>query len=295
MTRSCYGARMRASKSNLESPSRRQVMAAALGTGFAMAVRPVSAETILTSAEGLDAADIKIPTSAGEIPGYRACPKGKKKLPVVMVVHEIFGLHEHIKDVCRRLAKQGYFAIAPELFSRQGDVTKLSDMGAIREIVGKTPDAQVMSDLDATAAVAKAGGHADPAKVGITGFCWGGRITWLYVAHNPSLKAGVAWYGRVVGDKNDLHPKHPIDVAASLKAPVLGLYGGEDQSIPAATLDEMKKALAGGDAAARHSEIHVYPNAGHAFFADYRPQYRKEAAEDGWKRLLAWMKTNGVA
>lgn len=270
-------------------------MAAALGTGFAMAVRPVSAETILTSADGLDAADIKIPTSAGEIPGYRAFPKDKKKLPVVMVVHEIFGLHEHIKDVCRRLAKQGYFAIAPELFSRQGDVTKLSDMGAIREIVGKTPDAQVLSDLDATAAVAKGSGHADPAKLGITGFCWGGRITWLYAAHNSSLKAGVAWYGRVVGDKSGLHPKHPIDVAASIKAPVLGLYGGEDQSIPVATLDDMKKALAGGDAAARHSEVHVFANAGHAFFADYRPQYRKEAADEGWKRLLAWLKSNGVA
>ena len=286
---------MRASKSDLESPTRRQVMAAALGTGFAMAVRPVSAETILTSADGLDAADIKISTSAGEIPGYRAFPKDKKKLPVILVVHEIFGLHEHIKDVCRRLAKQGYFAIAPELFSRQGDVTKLSDMGAIREIVGKTPDAQVLSDLDATVAVAKASGHADPAKLGVTGFCWGGRITWLYAAHNPSLKAGTAWYGRVIGDKSDLHPKHPIDVAASLKAPVLGLYGGEDQSIPVATLDEMKKALAGGDAAARHSEIQVFPNAGHAFFADYRPQYRKEAAAEGWKRLLGWMKSNGVA
>jgi len=293
---------MSASKSDLESsPSRRQVMAAALGTGFAMAVRPVSAETILTSADGLDAADIKIPTSAGEIPGYRAMPKGKKKLPVILVVHEIFGLHEHIKDVCRRLAKQGYFAIAPELFIRQGDTTKLTDMAAIRDIVGKTPDAQVISDLDATWAVAKGSGHADSGKVGITGFCWGGRIVWLYAAHNPSnaskapVTAGVAFYGRIVGDKNDLHPTHPIDVAASLKAPVLGLYGAEDQAIPVATVDEMKKALAGGSAAARHSEIHVYPNAGHAFFADYRPTYRKEAAEDGWKRLLAWMKANGLA
>lgn len=270
-------------------------MVAALGSGFALAVRPVPAETITTSAEGLDAEEIKIPTSAGEIPAYRAMPKGKKKLPAILVVHEIFGVHEHIKDVCRRLAKQGYFAIAPELFAREGDVTKLSDMNAIREIVGKAPDAQVISDLDATWAVAKASGHVDPGKLGITGFCWGGRITWLYAAHNPSLKAGVAWYGRIVGDKSDLHPKHPIDVAAALKAPVLGLYGAEDPSIPVATVDEMKKALAAGDAAARHSDIHVYPNAGHAFFADYRPQYRKEAADDGWKRLLGWMKTNGVA
>jgi carboxymethylenebutenolidase len=282
--------------SDLESPSpsRRQIMAAALGTGFAMAVRPVSAETILTSADGLDAADIKIPTSAGEIPGYRAFPKDKKKLPVILVVHEIFGLHEHIKDVCRRLAKQGYFAIAPELFIRQGDTTKLNDMGAIRDVVGKTPDAQVIGDLDATVAVTKGNGHADAGKLGITGFCWGGRIVWLYAAHSPLLKAGVAFYGRIVGDKSDLHPKHPIDVAASLKAPVLGLYGAEDQAIPVATVDQMKKALAAGDAAARHSEIHVYPNAGHAFFADYRPTYRKEAADDGWKRLLAWMKANGV-
>jgi carboxymethylenebutenolidase len=285
---------MSGSRSDLESPSRRQVMVAALGTGFAMAVRPVSAETITTSADGLDAAEIKIPTGAGEIPGYRAMPKGKKNLPVVLVVHEIFGVHEHIKDVCRRLAKQGYFAIAPELFARQGDVTKLSDMAAIREIVGKTPDAEVISDLDATWAVAKASGHADPARLGITGFCWGGRITWLYAAHNPSLKAGVAWYGRIVGDKNDLHPKHPIDVAASLKAPVLGLYGAEDQAIPVATVDEMTKALAGGDAAARHCQLHVYPGAGHAFYADYRPSYRKDAADDGWKRLLAWLKVNGV-
>jgi len=297
--------------SRLASPSRRQVIVAALGSGFALAVRPVSAETIATSSDGLDAAEVKIPTTNGEIPAYRALPRGKaKKLPVILVVHEIFGVHEHIRDVCRRLARQGYLAIAPELFARQGDVSKLTDMKEIREIVGKAPDAQVLSDLDATWTWAQgphpskdagAGGKAtpapkgDPTRLGITGFCWGGRITWLYAAHNPALKAGVAWYGRLVGEKSDLHPHHPIDVAPVLKAPVLGLYGAEDQGIPAATVADMQKALAAGGAPSKKSEIKLYPQAGHAFFADYRPSYRKEAAEDGWNKLLAWMKANGVA
>jgi carboxymethylenebutenolidase len=283
------------------SPSRRQVIVAALGSGFALAVRPVSAQTISTSDDGLDAGEVKIPTTSGEIPAYRALPRGKsKKLPVILVVHEIFGVHEHIRDVCRRLAKQGYLAIAPELFARQGDVSKLTDPKAIRDIVGKAPDAQVLSDLDATWAWAqgkgagKDGPKGDPTRLGITGFCWGGRITWLYAAHNPALKAGVAWYGRIVGDKSDLHPHHPIDVAPALKAPVLGLYGAEDQGIPVASVADMQKALAGGSAASRHSEINIYPGAGHAFFADYRPSYRKEAAEDGWSKLLAWMKSHGV-
>jgi carboxymethylenebutenolidase len=271
------------------------MMVAALGSGFALAVRPVSAQTISTGADGLDAGEIKIPGAGGDVPAYRAMPKGKaKKLPVILVVHEIFGVHEHIKDVCRRLAKQGYLAIAPELFARHGDVGQLSDMGAIRAIVAKAPDAEVLGDLDATWSWVKATAAADPARLGITGFCWGGRIAWLYAAHNPALKAGVAWYGRLTGDKDGLHPHHPIDVAAALKAPVLGLYGGEDQGIPIATVTEMQKALAGGGPPSRHSEIKVYPQAGHAFFADYRPSYRKEAAEDGWTRMLAWMKANHV-
>jgi carboxymethylenebutenolidase len=293
---------MAAEKQALElgPPSRRQVIVAALGSGFALAVRPVSAQTIATSAEGLDAGEVKIPTTSGEIPAYRALPRGRaKKLPVVLVVHEIFGVHEHIRDVCRRLARQGYLAIAPELFARQGDVSKLTDMKDIREIVGKAPDAQVLSDLDATWTWAQ-GAHAgqpkgDPTRLGITGFCWGGRITWLYAAHNPALKAAVAWYGRLIGDKSDLHPHHPIDVAPALKAPVLGLYGGEDQGIPVATVSDMQKALAGGGAPSKRSEIKVYPQAGHAFFADYRPSYRKDAAEDGWTKMLAWFKANGVA
>ena len=279
-----------------ESPSRRQVVVGALGTGFALSVQPVSAQTIATSADGLDAGEVKIPTSAGDIPGYRAvAAKRKGKAPVVLVVHEIFGVHEHIKDVCRRLAKHGYFAVAPELFARQGDVSKLTDVGEVRKIVSKAPDAQVMSDLDATVAWAKASGAADVVRLAATGFCWGGRIVWLYAAHSTTLKTGVAWYGRLTGDKDDLHPKHPIDIAAAIKIPILGLYGGEDQGISQANVAEMRKALAAGVKAAQHSEIKVYPQAGHAFFADYRPSYRHDDAADGWTRMLAWLKANGVA
>jgi carboxymethylenebutenolidase len=212
--------------------------------------------------------------------------------PTVLVVQEIFGVHEHIKDVCRRLAKLGYFAVATEMYARQGDVSKLKDFQEIFKIVSKVPDAQVMSDLDATVAWAKASGKADTARLGITGFCWGGRIVWLYSAHNPALKAGVAWYGRLVGDHTELQPKYPVDVAADVKAPVLGLYGGADQGIPAASIEKMLAAL---KAAGKTAEIEVYPNTPHAFFADYRPSYRKEAAEDGWKRMLAWFKKYGVA
>jgi carboxymethylenebutenolidase len=196
------------------------------------------------------------------------------------------------------LAKQGYFAVAPELYARQGDVSKMSDTKEIiGKVVSKVPDAQVMSDLDATVAWAKTTGAADVARLGITGFCWGGRIVWLYAAHAPALRAGVAWYGRITSDKDSLHPQHPIDVAAALKAPVLGLYGAEDQGIPVATVEEMRKALAqpAASKAARTSEIVVYPGAGHAFFADYRPSYKKEAADDGWKRLLEWFKSHGIA
>jgi carboxymethylenebutenolidase len=277
--------------------SRRQAIATAVGGTFALAVRPVSAATITTSGEGLDTADVKIPTASGAIPGYRAMPgkKGAKGFPVVLVVQEIFGVHEHIRDVCRRLAKQGYYAIAPELYFRQGDVSKLSEYKDIREIVAKVPDAQVLGDLDAAAAFAKASGAADMGRLAITGFCWGGRIVWLYVTHSAAPRAGVAWYGRLTGDKNALQPQHPLDVAGALHAPVLGLYGAEDQSIPVATVEEMRKALAAGSPAARASEIKVYPGAGHAFHADYRPTYKKEAAEDGWGRLLAWFEAHGVA
>jgi carboxymethylenebutenolidase len=267
-----------------------------LGAGFALAVRPVAAETIHTSADGLEAGDIEIPTGDGKLPGYRARPgKPKRKPPLVLVVHEIFGVHEHIKDVCRRLARQGFAAVAPQLYARQGDVSKLGDMKAIMtDVVAKVPDAQVMSDLDATLAWAKASGTADVSRTAITGFCWGGRITWLYAAHSSGLRAGVAWYGRLTGDKDALRPRHPVDVAPSLKAPVLGLYGGQDQGIPVATVEDMRKALAAGGKPAQRSEIKVYPEAGHAFYADYRPSYRADAANDGWQRLLAWFKAHGV-
>lgn len=274
--------------------SRRTVIATSLATGFALAVQPVAAQTtITTDTNGLIAGEVKIPTQDGEIPAYRAMPAEGGPFPTILVVQEIFGVHEHIKDVCRRLAKLGYFALAPELYARQGDVSTLTNIQQIvSEVVSKVPDAQVMSDLDAAVAFAKGTGKADTARLGITGFCWGGRITWLYAAHNPAVKAGVAWYGRLVGDNSALMPKNPVDVAADLKAPVLGLYGGADQGIPVATIDRMKEACR---AAGKTCDFVVYPEAGHAFHADYRPSYRAEPAQDGWKRLQDWFRQHGVA
>jgi carboxymethylenebutenolidase len=272
-------------------PSRRQFVVTTLATGFALAVQPVSADTITTDTTGLEAGEVKIPVGTGEVPAYRAMPSKGGPFPVVLVVQEIFGVHEHIKDVCRRFAKLGYLAIAPELYARQGDVSKLKDFKEILTIVSKVPDEQVLSDLDAAVAWAKKSDKGDASKLAITGFCWGGRIVWLYAAHNKDLKAGVAWYGRLVGDKDKLHPKHPIDVVSELKAPVLGLYGGADMGIPNSTVEQMQKALKDDK---KPSEIHLYPDTPHGFHADYRPSYRKEQAEDGWKRLLAWFKKNGV-
>jgi carboxymethylenebutenolidase len=271
--------------------SRRGFTATTLAVGFAAAVRPVSAQTITTDAEGLDAGAVEVSTADGKIPAYRAMPKGAGPFPVVLVVQEIFGVHEHIKDLCRRLAKLGYYAIAPELFFRQGDVSKETDFRRIiGDVVSKVPDAQVMSDLDSAVALAKSE-KGDVSKVAITGFCWGGRIVWLYSAHSPDLKAGVAWYGRLVGDKDELHPKNPIDVATQLKAPVLGLYGGADNGIPVATVEQMREAVRAGST---EVELHVYPDTPHAFNADYRPSYRKMEAENGWKRMLGWFAKHGV-
>jgi carboxymethylenebutenolidase len=273
--------------------SRRDFVRTSVGSGFAAAVLPVVAQTtIKTDSNGLVAGEVTIPVGDFKMPAYRAAPAGRANAPVVLVISEIFGVHEHIADVARRFAKAGYFAVAPELFVRQGDAGSYGEISKlIAEVVSKVPDAQVMGDLDATTAWAKAQG-ADTGKVAITGFCWGGRITWLYSAHSPSVKAGVAWYGRLVGTSNPLQPANAVDLTAKLNGPVLGLYGGADSGIPLDTVDKMKAVLATGSAAAKKSEFVVYPEAPHAFHADYRPSYRKEAAEDGWKRCLAWFKAN---
>ena len=272
--------------------NRRAFVVTSLAAGFALAVQPISAQTqITTDSQGLIAGEVKIPVGGGEIPAYRAMPEKGRSLPVVLVVQEIFGVHEHIKDVCRRFAKLGHLAIAPELYARQGDVSKLPMNEILAKVVSKVPDAQVMSDLDAAVAWAKKNG-GNTAKLGITGFCWGGRIVWLYAAHNPNLKAGVAWYGRLIGQPNELQTKYPVDVAGQVKAPILGLYGGKDTGIPQESVEQMRAAL---KAAGSKSEIVVYPEAGHGFHADYRPSYNKEAAQDGWKRLNEWFKKYGAA
>lgn len=272
--------------------NRRDFMVTKLTAGFALAVQPITAETITTDSNGLTAGEVKIPTPDGEIPAYRAMPAKGKTFPVVLVVQEIFGVHEHIKDICRRFAKLGYFAIAPELYARQGDVSHLESIADIQKIVAKVPDKQVMSDLDAAVAYAAKTKKGDTSRLGITGFCWGGRIVWMYAAHNPKLKAGVAWYGRVVGQTSENTPVHPIDIADKLKAPVLGLYGGADQGIPVDTLERMREKLR---AAGSASEIVIYPDAPHGFHADYRASYREEPAKDGWRRLQEWFKRWKVA
>jgi carboxymethylenebutenolidase len=275
--------------------TRRTAIKAALGVGYAASVGAAIAQTaIKTPSDGLTVGEISVDVGGFKVPAYRAAPAGKTNLPVVLVVQEIFGVHEYIADTCRRFAKMGYLAIAPELYARQGDPTKYNAIAdLIKEVVNKVPDAQVMGDLDAMVAWAGTNG-GDTSKVAITGFCWGGRITWLYAAHSPKVKAAVAWYGRLVGAPNELMPKNPMDVVGSLHGPVLGLYGSADTGIPVDTIDKMKVALKGGSAAAKKSEFVVYDGAPHAFHADYRPSYRKEPAEDGFKRALDWFKANGV-
>ena len=271
--------------------TRREFVVTALSSGFALAVQPIAAATITTDSEGLTTGEATIGRGYDTIPGYFARPASGENFPTVLVVQEIFGVHEHIKDVCRRLAKRGYLAVAPELFFRQGDVSKMKDINEILEkVVAKVPDAQVMNDLDSTVACAEAN-KGDVKRLAITGFCYGGRITWLYAAHSPDVKAGVAWYGRLQGVPGANQPKHPIDLVKELKAPVLGLYGGKDQGISLADVDDMKRDLT---SAQSKSDIVVYPDAPHGFHADYRQSYRKDAAEDGWKRMLEWFATNGV-
>jgi carboxymethylenebutenolidase len=272
--------------------NRRSFLVRKLAVGFALAVRPIGAQTITTDTKGLTAGEVQIPMADGKIvPAYRARPNGNGRFPTVLVVQEIFGVHEHIKDLCRRLAKSGYMAVAPEMFARQGDVSKIENVQEIiSTVVSKVPDTQVMSDLDSTVAwAAKNNGSGD--RLAIAGFCWGGRIVWLYAAHNPKLIAGAAWYGRLEGKSNAMTPKNPIDYAAVLKAPVIGFYGGKDTGISQESIERMRGSLKVVD---DDSEINVYPDAQHGFNADYRPSYNKDAAQDAWKKMLAWFKKAGV-
>jgi carboxymethylenebutenolidase len=271
--------------------SRRAFVVGTLATGFALAVLPVSAETITTDSHGLVTGEVTIPVSGGSIPGYRAMPATGGLFATVVVVHEIFGVHEHIKDICRRLAKLGYFAVSPYLFSREGDVTRMADLKAILDIVNQVPDKQVARDLDATVRWAESTKSANIARLGITGFCWGGRQVWLYAAYNPALTAGVAWYGPLQRPKTAASPDNPIDLVGKMNAPILGLYGGADEGIPVAQIDAMRAAL---KAAGKPSEIVIYPDTPHGFNADYRPSYRPVQAADGWKRMRAWFKQHGV-
>ena len=267
---------------------RRSFAVTTLAAGFAAAVSPVAAATITTSTDGIEAGEVQVPVADGTIPGYRAHPKGAGPFPTILVVQEIFGVHEHIKDVVRRFAKTGYYAIAIEQFARQGDVSKLTDIQEIiKTVVAKVPDAQVLSDLDAAVAFAKASGTADTDRLGITGFCWGGRITWLYAAHSAKLKAGVAFYGRLVSNKSALQPGSAIEEVKALKAPVLGQYGELDKGIPVADVEAMRAAL-GKAGKSPPDAITVYPGADHGFMADYRPSYNEAAATQAWTATIAW-------
>jgi carboxymethylenebutenolidase len=276
-----------------DGADRRDSLKVALGTGYAAAVLPVCAQTLIkTDSAGLRTGTLTLTVNGQAVPVYLAQPEGQSNLPVLLVVSEIFGVHEHIADVARRFAKQGYMALAPDLFVRHGEPAKAASVAElIRDIISKTPDTEVIADLDACAAWARYHG-GDIGRLAITGFCWGGRITWLYAAHNPNVKAGVAWYGRLVGEANAVNPQHPVEIAAALKVPVLGLYGGKDSGIPLASVERMKAALAKGSS---HSAMVVYPESGHAFHADYRPSYVAADAQDGFARALAWLKANGAA
>ena len=276
-------------------PGRRAFLKTSLGAGFAAAVQPVSAQTLHTPAENLVAGEVKVPSAGIEIPAYRAMPTGSGPFPTVLVIHEAFGVHEHIKDLCRRFAQLGHYAIAPELFARQGDASTADIQTIVTQIIPKVPDAQVMGDLDSTVAFAKASGSADTGRLGAIGFCWGGRATWLYAAHRPDLKAAVAFYGILGGPASPpspLKPANPLDLAGSVKVPVLGLYGGKDDNIPLPLVEQMRSALTSGGSG---SEIVVYPDAPHGFFADYRPSYTPAAATDAWSRAQAWFKRHGAA
>lgn len=272
--------------------SRRGFLVTTLASGFALASAPVLAQAIRTDTKGLTAGAIEIAVADGRIPAYRARPAKAGKYPVVLVIQEIFGVHEHIQDVCRRLAKLGYIAIAPELFARQGDVSKMTDIGQIlQQVVQKVPDAQVFADLDATLAYAGKTEGADVARTGIVGFCWGGRTTWLYAAHNPQVKAGVAYYGLLSGMKSDIKLQDPVDIGAGLKVPVLGLYAANDPYIPLDVVNQMQKEVVKSSSG---SELLVFPGVDHGFHADYRPTYDATAATYAWKLTRDWFREHGV-
>ncbi|GJD71963.1 dienelactone hydrolase family protein [Methylobacterium goesingense] len=272
--------------------SRRGFVMTSLMTGLTLATTSVEAQVIRTDAEGLEAGEVKIPAGDGPMPGYRAMPAGEGPFPVILVIEEIFGVHEYIKDICRRLAKAGYCAVAPELYARQGDLSTMTDAKLIiRDVISKTPDAQWMADLDAAASWAVSGARGDPARIGTMGWCRGGRGVWLYAAHRRDLKAAVAWYGPVGGERTEIQPRTGTDVAAEINAPVLALYGGADTGIPVATVEAARdKAVAAG----KSVELVVYPEAPHGFHADYRPSYRPAEAKDGWARALSFLKSHGV-
>ena len=271
--------------------ARRGMMMTGLISGLTLAVTPVEAQVIHTGSDGLDAGETKIPTSEGALPAYYARPAGAGPFPTVLVIEEIFGVHEYIKDTCRRLAHAGYLAVAPELYARIGDLSTMTDVNAIvRDVISKAPDDRMLEDLDSTAVWA-AGNKGDPARLAVTGFCRGGRDVWMYDAHNPTLKAAVAWYGPIKGQPSPIQPTNPGDIAADIKAPLLGMYGGQDTGI---AVPDVQAAATKARAAGKTVEIVVYPDAPHGFHADYRPSYRKADAEDGWNHMLAWFKKYGV-
>lgn len=268
------------------------LVSGAAAAGYALAAGPLRAAPIATPAEGLLQGEVEIPSAAGALRAFRARPEGSERLPVVLVVHEIFGVHEYIRDVCRRLAREGFLALAPDLYARHGDVSKLADARQIVErVVRRVPDSEVLADLDAAASFAGGPGGGDASRTAITGFCWGGRVVWLYAAHSETLDAGVAWYGRLKGDARAETPRHPLDLADSLRAPVLGLYGSEDAGIPLSDVQAMQARLRLAGSA---SEIAIFPGAPHGFHADYRESYRELAAAEGWRRMLSWLRSHGL-
>ncbi len=272
--------------------ARRGFVMTTLISGFTLATERVEAQIVHTDATGLVTGEMQVPVADGQLPGYFARPQGAGPFPTVIVIEEIFGIHEYIKDTCRRLAKLGYLAATVELYARLGDLSKMTDAGAIvRDVISKAPDATVLSDLDSLADWTAANG-GDPNRMGVTGFCRGGRAVWMFDAHSSRLKAAVAWYGPIMGTPSAIQPQNVIDIANHLRCPLLGLYGAKD---PGINPDDVKAAEAKAKAAGATVDIVIYPDAGHGFHADYRPTYVRDAAVDGWDRMLAWFRKYGVA